>query len=95
MASKLSIQSLNISEICLRGTSSPRGGCGGVGGGRERERERANDKLEPWRKASESHGFHSVKTKTKYMECKFSKARTSTELEVEVRDHTIIQLTQC
>ena len=38
-------------------------------------RSEVNVKLEIWRNAQESKGFLLIRTKTKYMECKFSKSQ--------------------
>ena len=38
-------------------------------------RSEVNVKLEIWRNAQESKGFLLIRTKTKYMECKFSKSK--------------------
>ena len=38
-------------------------------------RSEVNVKLEIWRNAQESKGFLLIRTKTKYMKCKFSKSQ--------------------
>ena len=55
-------------------------------------REEINGKLELWRQALETHGFRISRSKTEYMECKFSKRRTSSNVEVKVGDDTIPQV---
>lgn len=38
--------------------------------------------LETWRRVLEMHGFHLSRNKTKYMECKFKKLRSVSNLEI-------------
>lgn len=40
-----------------------------------------------WRRAIETHDFRLSRSKTEYMECKFSKRRSVSNLEVKVEDH--------
>jgi len=44
-----------------------------------------------WRQALEAYGFRLSRSKTEYMECKFSKRRSVSSVEVKVRDHIIPQ----
>jgi len=57
-------------------------------------REELNGRLETWRQALEAYGFRLSKSKTKYMECNFSKRRSGSTLEVKVGYHIIPQVTQ-
>ena len=58
----------------------------------EESRQGINDKIELWREALESHGFRLSRSKTEYMECKFNKRRSSSDLEVKISDHIIPQV---
>jgi len=57
-------------------------------------REELNGRLETWRQALEAYGFRLSRSKTDYMECKFSKRRSMSTLEVKVGDHIIPQVTR-
>ena len=58
----------------------------------EESRQGINDKIELWREALESHGFRLSRSKTEYMECKFNKRRSSSDLELKISDHIIPQV---
>jgi len=51
-----------------------------------------NGMLETWRQPLEAYVFHLSRSKTKYMECNFSKRRSSSTQEVKVGDHIILQV---
>ena len=55
-------------------------------------REEINEKLELWRQAWEAHSFCISRSKTKYMECKFGKRCTNSNLEVKIENDTIPQI---
>lgn len=57
-------------------------------------REELNEKVETWRQALETHGFRLSRSKTEYMECKFSGRQSATNMEVKVEDHTIPLVTK-
>ncbi|KAF1895826.1 hypothetical protein Lal_00037942, partial [Lupinus albus] len=57
-------------------------------------RDELNGKLELWRQALEAHRFHISRSKTKYMECKFSKRRTNSTIEENIGDNIIPQVTR-
>jgi len=57
-------------------------------------REELNGRLEIWKQALETYGFHLSRSKTEYMECNFSNRRSRSTLEVKVGDHTIPQVTR-
>ena len=57
-------------------------------------REELNGRLETWRQALEAYGFRLSRSKTEYMECKFSNRRGNSTLEVKVGDHIIPQVTR-
>ncbi|KAM7490942.1 hypothetical protein LguiA_033863 [Lonicera macranthoides] len=57
-------------------------------------REELNGKVETWRLNLEAHGFRLSRSKTEYMEYKFSKRRSTTNLEVKVGDNVIPQVTR-
>ncbi|GMP54130.1 hypothetical protein CsSME_00019390 [Camellia sinensis var. sinensis] len=52
-------------------------------------REGVNTKLEIWRKALESKGFRISKTKTEYMECKFSNSNNESRGEVKIENQEL------
>lgn len=52
-------------------------------------RDEMNERLEIWRQALEGYDFRSSRSKTKYVECSFSKRRSCSTSEVEVGDHII------
>ncbi|VFQ83658.1 unnamed protein product [Cuscuta campestris] len=52
-------------------------------------REGLNDKLELWRLALETKGFRISRNKTKYMECRFSRRDTESEVEVRIDSHLV------
>ena len=54
-------------------------------------REGVNAKLELWRGVLESNGFRISRTKTKYMECKFSQNRSRNERVVRIDNQDIPQ----
>ncbi|KAM7524737.1 hypothetical protein LguiA_014639 [Lonicera macranthoides] len=56
--------------------------------------EELNGKVETWRQTLEAHGFRLSRSKTEYMECKFSKRRSTPNLEVKVGDNVIPQYTR-
>ena len=60
----------------------------------EESRKEINGKLELWREALEAHGFCISRSKTEYMECKFGKRCTNFNLEVKIRNDTILQVTR-
>ena len=47
-------------------------------------RKEVNSKLEMWREVLESKGFRLSRNKTEYIEYKFSKRQTSSNLEVKI-----------
>jgi len=49
-----------------------------------------NERLKTWRQALEVYDFCLLRSKTKYMECNFSK-RSSSTLNVKIEDHIIYQ----
>jgi hypothetical protein len=57
-------------------------------------REEINGKLELWRQTLEAHGFRLSRSKTEYMECRFSKKRANNSLRVKIGDHNIPQVTR-
>ena len=57
-------------------------------------REELNGKLETWRQSLEAYGFRLSRSKTKYMECNFSKRRSRSTFELKVGDHIIPQVTR-
>ena len=57
-------------------------------------REEINEKIETWRQALETHGFRLSRSKTEYMECKFSRRQNTPSIEVKVGDHIIPQVTK-
>ena len=57
-------------------------------------REELNGKQALRKQALEAHGFCLSRSKTKYMEYKFSKRRTNSNLEVKIGDDTIPQVTR-
>ncbi|KAH1215748.1 Retrovirus-related Pol polyprotein from type-1 retrotransposable element R2 [Glycine max] len=57
-------------------------------------REELNERLETWRRALETHGFHLSRSKSEYMECKFNKSRRVSNSEVKIGDHIIPQVTR-
>jgi len=57
-------------------------------------REELNGGLETWGQALEAHIFRLSRSKTEYIECNFSKRRSSPTLEVKVGDHIIPQVTR-
>ncbi|CAL5326839.1 unnamed protein product [Camellia sinensis] len=52
-------------------------------------REGVNTKLEIWRKALESKGFRISRTKTEYMECKFSNSNNESRGEVKIENQEL------
>ncbi|VFR02502.1 unnamed protein product [Cuscuta campestris] len=52
-------------------------------------REGLNDKLELWRLALETKGFRISRSKTEYMECRFSGRDTESEVEVRIDSHLV------
>ena len=52
-------------------------------------REEINVKLELWRQVLETHGFCICRSKIEYMECKFSKRRINSNLEMRIWDDSI------
>ena len=58
----------------------------------EELREELSGKLELWRQSLEAHGFCIIRSKTKYMECKFSKRCTNSNFQVKNGDNTILQV---
>ena len=54
-----------------------------------KSQEDVNGKLEMWREALESKGFHLSRNKTEYMECKFNKRPTNNNLEVKIGEYVI------
>jgi len=55
-------------------------------------RKEMNERLEIWRQAIEGYDFRSSRSKTKYMECNFSKRRSCSSSEMKVGDHIIPKL---
>lgn len=55
----------------------------------EESREEMNRKLEMWRQVFESHDFRFSRSKTVFMECKFSKRHIKSSLEVKIGGHII------
>ena len=53
-------------------------------------REGVNTKLEIWRKALESKGFRISRTKTEYMECKFSNSNNESRGEVKIENQELL-----
>src|SRR5215470_4611566 len=58
----------------------------------EESKEDVNGKLEVWREALESKGFRLSRSKTEYMECKFSKKQANNDMEVKIGEHIIPQV---
>ena len=52
-------------------------------------REGVNTKLDIWRKAFESKGFRISRTKTDYMECKFSNSNNESRGEVKIENKVL------
>ncbi|KAF1891102.1 hypothetical protein Lal_00001241 [Lupinus albus] len=57
-------------------------------------REELNGRLEMWRQALGTHEFRISRSKIEYMECKFSKMRTNSNVEVKTEDHIMPQVTR-
>jgi len=60
----------------------------------EESKEDVNGKLEVWREALESKGFRLSRSKTEYMECKFSKKQANNDMEVKIGEHIIPQVSK-
>ncbi|XP_059289697.1 uncharacterized protein LOC132043235, partial [Lycium ferocissimum] len=52
-------------------------------------RSGVNDRLEVWRTTFETKGFRLSRTKTEYMECKFSDITQDTDMEVKIESQAI------
>ncbi|KAF3631376.1 Cell division cycle protein 48 -like protein [Capsicum annuum] len=55
----------------------------------EESRQGVNDKLEVWRQTLESKGFRLSRTKTEYLECKFSDSRREEEVVVKLDSQAV------
>ena len=55
----------------------------------EKSWEDVSYKLEVWKEALESKGFHLSRNKIEYMKCKFRKRQTNNDLEVKIEEHII------
>ena len=56
-------------------------------------KEEVNENLERWRLALETYGLRISRSKTEYMECKFSGGNTDSRGEVKLGDHSIQEVT--
>nr|KYP34423.1 Retrovirus-related Pol polyprotein LINE-1 [Cajanus cajan] len=55
-------------------------------------REEINEKIERWRQALEEHGLRISRSKTEYMECKFSMRNTRATQEVKIGEQAITKV---